>query len=544
MKKIIICMFGLMIAAAINVAAAAETSYAINYANDTVSISGTVDVTEGNEATVALHVLNPGKTYENSDANSFENVAYAEQTDTVDGVYSFDFKLTDSGMYTAYVGSGAEQSSKLDINFVNHTENSNAIKNLNNAVLVSYDEYLRVFGIEQHSLGFDNLPLYSEVTQEVVKKRLYDEIVKKPLNPENGNEAVNLFESITVQVGLNENKVANIGLYDDVMSIKTGEMKNWYANPIVTDVVKTGVTERISGKSIDSMDKFNKLFKEAMILEIVENPSVAANVKLILCDFAGDIGIVAGGAGDTIFLQLAGNNYADYAALRAAFNAANAVAVIPGNGGAPSGGGGGGGGSRVSVPNPSEVQLPPVIHKNFNDIENVSWAKEAILALADRNIVSYNAEQKFLPDNMITREEFVKLLVTLFGLESNGSEIPFTDVNTSDWFYPYISAAYQNGLCRGVTETEFGAGQPVKRQDIAVLVLRAMEAQGKKLDYLRDPLTFTDSNNIDSYALESINILNSAKILNGNDKGEFLPKNSATRAEAAVIIYGLVKYNE
>lgn len=544
MKKIIICMFWLMIAAAINVAAATEPSYAINYANDTVSISGTVDVTKGNEASVALHVLKPGKTYENSDANSFENVAYAEQTDTVDGVYSFNFKLPDSGMYLAYVGAGAEKSCKLDINFVDHDENSNAIKNLNNAVLVSYDEYLRVFGTEQHSLGFDNLPLYSKVTQAVVQRRLYDEIVKKPLNPENGNEAVNLFENITVQVGLNENKITNIGLYDDVMSVKTGEMKNWYANPIVTDVVKTGVTERISGKSIDSMDKFNKLFKEAMILEIVENPSVAANVKLILNDFAGDIGLIANAA-DTVYLKLAGQNFADYAALRAAFNAANAIAVIPGNGATPSGGGGGGGGgNRVSVPNASDIQLPAVIHKNFNDIENVSWAKEAILALADRNIVSYNAEQKFLPNNMITREEFVKLLVTLFGLENNGAAVPFTDVNTNDWFYPYVSAAYQNGLCRGVTETEFGVGQPVRRQDIAVLVSRAMEAQGKKLENLRDPLVFADSNDIDSYALESINSLCSAKILNGNDKGEFLPKNSATRAEAAVIIYGLVKYNE
>ena len=49
--------------------------------------------------------------------------------------------------------------------------------------------------------------------------------------------------------------------------------------------------------------------------------------------------------------------------------------------------------------------------------------------------------------------------------------------------------------------------------------------------------SFNDAQNISAYAKSAVAILNQKGIVNGMDGNKFAPKNSATRAEAAQIIY-------
>lgn len=538
MRKLIICMLCLVTACILNVTALAAPSYTIDYANNTVTISGKVSGTD--DVFVALHVLRPEKTYENCDPNSFENVAYAEQVKTVKGEYTFSFKLDKSGLYNAYVGDGSKE--PLSISFIDYEENKGAIEDLNDAAKVSYDEFVKVLGEKRQSLGF-HLPLYDEVTKSEVDKELYDLVSKTPFTPENGADAVEKFEQITVIIGLNEEKVENLADYEGAMGLKTGEMKDWYTNPIVTDSMMAAVTERISGKGIEDMDEFNDLFKEALILEIVKTPNVAANATKVIKDFADDIGVDTDGVKDSVYLSLAGNNYNSYSDLRKAFNAAKGNSSSGGSSSIRGNGGSGISGGGVTLP-PADKEPAVPLQKGFDDLDGFDWAKTEIIELAEKGIVSYNIERKFNPSSMITREEFVKLLVELFDLKYDGSDIPFTDVNENDWFYPYVATAYKNGLCLGISETEFGSGLTVKRQDIAVLVDRAVKSQGRTLEALQEAIDFVDSSNIDEYAVDSVNSLCGAEILKGNPNGEFLPQNGATRAEAAVIIHRLIKYAE
>ena len=539
MKRILVCMLCFMLALAVTVSAAVAPTYTIDSATNTINITGAVDVKEGEEATVALHVLNPGKTYENSNPNVIESVAYVAEDVTEKGVYSFSFELTNTGIYNAYI-SGLENG--LAVDFVNYEELKQAIEDINDAALVSYEQFETVFDTKLAELRLANYPLYSKVTKSDVMKRIYDET---PLDSANGYEVSESLRATIVLVALNEGKVENIGDYATEMAITTGEMKDWYAKSCVTDKVKAAVTSRISNRDIDDMAEFNDLFKEALILEIIKDPGTSANVKPLIKEFADDIGVNADGISDSTYLEIVGEDFEDYGDLCLALEEDDDGDSFGGGGGGSSGGGGyasgSGIGTGVSLPNISPaVQVSAI--KGFTDLGSVEWAKDAITELADMSIVSYNEEKKFYPAANVTREEFVKLLVTLFGLEIKNSEIPFADVKSGDWFYPYIATAYENGLCRGISETEFGSGLPIRRQDIAVMVCRALETRGKTLENLREPLNFVDSADIDSYAVDSVNSLCSAKILNGNENGEFLPKSNATRAEAAVIIHKLIKY--
>ena len=53
-------------------------------------------------------------------------------------------------------------------------------------------------------------------------------------------------------------------------------------------------------------------------------------------------------------------------------------------------------------------------------------------------------------------------------------------------------------------------------------------------------LTFSDADDISSYALTAVKYFSSKEIINGIGNNLFAPKKNATRAEAAKLIYGAV----
>ena len=127
-------------------------------------------------------------------------------------------------------------------------------------------------------------------------------------------------------------------------------------------------------------------------------------------------------------------------------------------GGTKSTGGGGGGGKGFYNPTTSgsdNTDLPKA--DRFSDIKSVSWAEEAILSLAEKGVISGRADGIFAPNDNMTREEFVKLVVLAFELSAEG-ESNFADVEYDKWYAPFINAAVSNGVVKGLSDREFGLG--------------------------------------------------------------------------------------
>lgn len=549
MKRVAFFVICVMACTMMTVLAEEAPSYSMDILNGVVSVTvrGEAQLQDGTEKAVSIHVLRPGKSYEADDPNLFETVAYAAETMTEQGAYRFTFQLEQSGTYMAYIGGIGAEKIPLEIAYVDYEENRKAIEALNAAAKESYEAFAAVFEQEKTDLAF-HLPLYDDVTGSEVIERLYNTVKEQPLDPENGTAAVKLFEQATILVALNEGKLDSIHPYREVMDITTGEMKDWYGKSIVTSDMVAAVTDRLSGRNIADMDEFADLFQEALVLEIIHSPGGTANVKAIIEEFASEIGVSTAGVSDSVYRGLAGNSYNDYGALKSAFQSADTTRTPSRGGGGGGGSSSSGGGSDAVIGFPGNQTQPvdtvPPANTQFVDLDSVPWATEAIVALAERGIVAGRTVDTYAPGDVVKREEFVKLLVTLFGLEADGSAIPFTDVQEGDWFYPYVAAAYQHGLCSGVSATEFGSGQPIRRQDIAVMVDNAMQTLGLSLAQRREPAEFTDAAEIAAYAAQSVERLYCAEIINGDDNRAFLPVNSATRAEAAVIVYHLVSYVE
>ena len=176
----------------------------------------------------------------------------------------------------------------------------------------------------------------------------------------------------------------------------------------------------------------------------------------------------------------------------------------------------------------------------FTDLDNHEWAHEAIMLLYDWDVISGKGDGIFDPDGAVTREEFVKMLMLAISVNDKATELPFTDVNENDWFYNTVSFAYKAGITTGVTDTEFGVGLPIIRQDMAVMLNKAMSVAKISID-ANDVVTFTDHDQIADYAKKAVEALANRGLLKGSGDGSFEPNATVTRAVAAQAIYNLIK---
>ena len=179
-----------------------------------------------------------------------------------------------------------------------------------------------------------------------------------------------------------------------------------------------------------------------------------------------------------------------------------------------------------------ETSNPAEVPAGFSDLANVDWAKDAIEKLAKNGIVAGYDDNTFKPHKNITREEFIKMVVAAQGISLNANACALADVDQSKWYAPYVNAAYQAGIIKGVSETEFGIGKEITREDMAVIIARIKNygSAGETQN------AFVDEEGIAPYAKDAVYSLHKAGKIAGIGDNMFGPKQIVTRAQAAKII--------
>jgi len=174
----------------------------------------------------------------------------------------------------------------------------------------------------------------------------------------------------------------------------------------------------------------------------------------------------------------------------------------------------------------------------FDDIDEVMWAKESIEALAAENIVSGMGNKKFAPNLIVTREQFVKMIVMAFNLSDDTAEVDqFIDVGSNQWYSKYIASAIVKGVVFGLDEEHFGVGQEITRAEMATILNRTARVIGIELSGNGATVAYVDDTDIPDYAKESVMAISCAGIMSGVGEGMFAPRDKATRAMAAKVVY-------
>ncbi len=319
----------------------------------------------------------------------------------------------------------------------------------------------------------------------------------------------------------------------------------------LTDSSINTICSKLDNVTIENIDdKIRKM----MITELF-NQAGRGQIQSVLSEFAAELGmdITQGSAfaaitnPEGIYVAMANKtDYADADAVRNHFTGlvANPPVTITPDSGNPQTGNPqgtsptkpsimGGGGAPVS----DKLLGGTVV--SFTDLDNVPWAEEAINALYSKNVVSGVGNNKYNPDGNVKREEFVKMLVIALGYPVTDGATEFADVDSTQWYAPYIKCAVENGIVNGVGDGLFGVGNYITRQDMAVMIDRIIK--NNNLNIIdKETIDFSDNADFADYATEAIKSVSSKGIMTGTSADTFAPRLNVTRAMAAVVIYRII----
>ena len=178
----------------------------------------------------------------------------------------------------------------------------------------------------------------------------------------------------------------------------------------------------------------------------------------------------------------------------------------------------------------------PVTGAYFNDVPDSTWYAEAINTLAEAGIVTgAGSGNNFYPSRPITRAQFSVLLCRALEIEPIESSDSFTDAADA-WYTPYLAALKQRGIAQGGDDNLFRPEQPITRQELCCLIYNASDGFAEDPDTALAP--YSDREMVASWAVQALSWCVERGIVEGK---KLLPDATASRAEAAQIIYNLLQ---
>ena len=177
----------------------------------------------------------------------------------------------------------------------------------------------------------------------------------------------------------------------------------------------------------------------------------------------------------------------------------------------------------------------------FSDVAGGRWYSESVDWASAAGYVSGYEDGTFRPDQSVTRAEFAVIMNKVLGLQNNtwngiqgaiNNPVSFQDVSSVSWYGPAIRNCVRAGIIAGYDSEHFGPGDPVTRQQAAVIFSRAyglLKTGGRS--------RFADDGNIAEYAVGFVKAMVTAGYMSGMGSNLFQPNTNMTRAQMVTMLH-------
>ena len=483
------------------------------------------------------------------------NQAYADKNGNV----TYSFPLYEEGIYSGFINT-EEERIKAPFEFEVLGDYSNIADEFNGA---DEDNIIDIIDTNAKKLLFDT-KFYTEEAREAVSLKMLDWCGE--LGVSDINEAF-------------DKSIIETYLYGDFETEKKLEIINYY------DSAYLGITNQEEPQSIYSSFLGFADDEKEMVFDIMEEETpgllrfrdtfnetvvkvafsylaaeeldgfILSNLDYVEFDGYDDytqakrkeiiLKVKKSGAGDIEGLIKA---YKD-AIKKPSNNTGGGSSGSSGSSSGSSGGFGGSSGGSGSVSSGGTVWVAPVVEekkedeqktvevkKEFTDMESAVWAVESVNSLYNKGILKGRSDGIFAPAENVTRAEFAVMIVNAFIGVDEKAECDFSDIESDDWCRKYVATAYSEGIIYGLGDGSFGKNTNITREDMATILHRVLSFKKALPNVEALNNTISDFDTVAEYAKNSVLMLSELKIISGTGNGEFKPKKSATRAEAAVML--------
>jgi len=184
--------------------------------------------------------------------------------------------------------------------------------------------------------------------------------------------------------------------------------------------------------------------------------------------------------------------------------------------------------------------------KTFADVAG-HWAQADIELMAARHIARGVSDTQFQPNRAINRAEFAALLIRSLGLaEQQPARPTFSDIQTGSWYYGAVETARRADLVRGYEDNTFRPLQIISREEMATMIVRALEYAGYPAAAADEAALsgYSDTSGVSSWAKAAMAQAVQTGIIEGRTASTLNAKDTATRAESITMLKRLLEQTE
>lgn len=171
----------------------------------------------------------------------------------------------------------------------------------------------------------------------------------------------------------------------------------------------------------------------------------------------------------------------------------------------------------------------------FDDVNEKDWFDEASWYCAANGLMEGTGERKFDADKGTNRAMLVMVLYRL-SKSDNKFDIPFADVDKTKWYSDAIAWAAHNKIVEGYGNDKFGPNDMLTREQIVSILYRYLVYMKYDVGMERDLDSIKDANEISDWAMDGMKWAFGNGIIQGMGNGKISPDSGATRDQFAAII--------
>ena len=191
--------------------------------------------------------------------------------------------------------------------------------------------------------------------------------------------------------------------------------------------------------------------------------------------------------------------------------------------------------AATTKPKAGKAKVGPV---KFSDVPDKYWARPFILALVDRKIFADSTDNKFRPEESMTRAELARLIQRMSDdKEPIQKPIDFKDVKDNSPVAPAIDHTVKTGYLKGYPNNEFRPEKQIPRVEVIAALASGLSLK-PSTKATKTLQLYTDRAKVPKWAVDKVVLVTEVGIVVNHPKRKLLqPNRTATRAEVAAMIY-------
>ena len=174
----------------------------------------------------------------------------------------------------------------------------------------------------------------------------------------------------------------------------------------------------------------------------------------------------------------------------------------------------------------------------FTDVGAGAWYEDAVRYVYTNGLMAGTGADIFSPQGVTTRAQIVTILWRLSGSPQVNYLLPFDDVAEGTWYAEAVRWAASEGIVTGASATTFAPGDPITREQLAVMLHRYAQHAGYDVSQGGMGIwEYGDYDEISGWAQAAMDwAVSAGHHQRAPAKATLAPGGSATRAEAAAML--------